>query len=258
MTVTFRGISHILLVVVFATAAVPAARGQSPAYVTGTWNDNAVHFLDSNLNDLSSFPAGSSNPNGIATDGTLIYTGHFTTSEVVAYNFSGVEQFRWSAAIPNLQGMELVVGELATASGATIQFRNPATGVQIRTIPEAPANIEGLAYDGAALWQLDSSVIYATNPADGSIIRTIPNPAAAFSFGGTGLTSSGVNELTVAASTGNWWKISSTDGSILSSGNNGLSMFALKAVPIPEPASIGLLALCGGLMLRGRRRGAAR
>jgi hypothetical protein len=240
----------------FATSWAAAA----PGYIAGTWSDGAVHFLDGNLNDLSSFVAGASNPNGIATDGTLIYTGHPFSNEVVAYNFSGVEQFRWSAPISGLQGMELVGAELAIyhAGIGAIEYRNPATGTLINTIPGQPS-IEGLTYDGTYLWQLNDSVIYASNPLNGAVAYTIPNPAANQTFGGTGLAASGPNELTVADTNGNWWKISSINGAVSSSGNNGLDMFALKAINvIPEPASVVIAAVAGLLVAVGSTRRARR
>lgn len=224
-------------------------------YVAGTWSDNSVHILDDNLNNLSSFTVGSSFPNGIATDGNLIWVGFFTTQEVIAYNYSGVEQFRWSAPVPALQGMELVRGELAVQNGSLIEFYNPFTGAFIRNIPSQGFTIEGLAFDGTYLWQLDDSVIYATDPANGNVITTIPNAAQFNSFSGTGLTASGLNELTIGTVEGDWYKVSSLDGSVLASGNNGLDMFALKYVP--EPASVALtgLGLLVGLASLRRRKG---
>ncbi len=248
LLVGWRDIAMALLLVGLANQAMA-----QPAYVAGTWNDNSVHFLDNGLNDLSSFPAGSTVPNGIATDGTLIYTGRPFSTEVIAYNFSGVEQFRWSAPISNLQGMEYVNGLLAIWNN-NIEYRNPANGLLVNTIPGQPS-VEGLAYDGTYLWQLDDNVIYASDPNTGAVSFTIPNPALNNSFGGTGLTVSGPNQLTVAADNGDWWKISSINGAVSASGNNGLNMYALKSIPgIPEPATIALVSLAGLLIAGVRRR----
>ncbi len=219
-----------VIVMLFGTAEL--ARGE---YVAGTWSDTAVHFLDNNLADTGSFPAGSTNPNGIATDGSLIYTGHFTTQEVIAYDFSGVEQFRWSASLSGLQGMELVNGELAVANGGLIEFYTPATGVFNRSIPSAGGSVEGLAFDGIVLWQLDSGAIVGISPADGSVVSSLPNAASGCTFGGTGITASAPGELTLACTNGDWFQVSSADGSVLASGNNGLDMFALKFYSLAPP-----------------------
>ena len=49
-------------------------------FVAATWTNAQIHTLDANsLNSLGSFAAGDSNPNGVATDGTTIWTAHFTT-----------------------------------------------------------------------------------------------------------------------------------------------------------------------------------
>ncbi|MDA8431954.1 MAG: IPTL-CTERM sorting domain-containing protein [Nitrospiraceae bacterium] len=219
----------------------------SAEYVAATWSDNMVHLLDNSLNNVSSFSLGSTSPNGIATNGTLIYVGFFSTQEVIAYDFSGVEQFRWSGTLNGLQGMELVNGDLAIYQNSTVEFHNPTTGALLRTIP-GQTSIEGLAYDGTNLWQLDDSLIYAANPADGAVIRSIPNAAASCSYGGTGMTSSGPNELTLACDDGTWYRVSTVDGSVISTGSNGLSMYGLKyytLAPAPAPAPVPTMSEWG-------------
>lgn len=200
-------------------------------YVAGTWADSAIRILDQDLNVVRSFPAGSTTPNGIATDGTLIYSGHFSTQEVIAYDFTGTEMFRWSATLWGLQGMELVDGELGVARGGSIDFFEPTTGTYIRSIPSQGSSTEGLAYDGVQLWQLVDASIYGVSPANGSVISIIPNAAAGCSFAGTGFTVTAPNELVLACSNGNWYRVSSLDGSVLDSGNNAENMYALKAIP---------------------------
>ena len=91
----------------------PAGSAESSEFVAPAWDDTSVHLLDENLADVGSFAAGSGNPNGIATDGTLIYTVHPATQEVVAYDLAGVESFRWSAFLVGARAMEIVSGELA-------------------------------------------------------------------------------------------------------------------------------------------------
>jgi hypothetical protein len=210
---------------------------EGAAYIAGTWSDGSVHYLDSGLNDLASFSSGSTRPNGIATNGALIWTGHHTSSEVVAYDLQGNEQFRWSASLAALSGMEYIsTSELAianTQSGQQVEFYDPFAGGLLRAIPAQPS-VEALAWDGRWLWQLDDSNICATDINTGNVSYKISNPALGEPNNGTGITASRAGQLTVAASSGNWWKIDSNTGAVLASGNNGLDMYALKAVRKPE------------------------
>lgn len=103
-------------------------------FVTATWNGTAVHRLDAGMNDLGSFPAGASSPNGICIDGSFMYTGHFSTQEFISYDLAGVEQLRWSAAIPNLQGMDTVGAALAVVNKGLNMFRLAA----IEPVPVEP------------------------------------------------------------------------------------------------------------------------
>ncbi|MCC6442697.1 MAG: PEP-CTERM sorting domain-containing protein [Armatimonadetes bacterium] len=247
----------VLLPLLVATGAFAAP----PSYVAATWNDNAVRLLDSDLNELFSFSAGASSPNGIATNGSLIWTGHFTSQEVIAYNFSGVEQFRWSLGVPGLQGMDFLNGQLAIfdATDDKIKFFDAFTGAFVRDIPGGSSSTEGLAIDGENIWQIVDEQLYLSSMADGSVIRTIPNAALGLSFDGTGLANSGLNELTLAGTDGSWYKVSKADGSVLASGNNGLDMFGLKTVPsqsnpVPEPSALVVLGSAFGTLLACRRK----
>ena len=210
---------------------------QPPAYVAATWSDDAVHLLDRNLHDVASFPAGALDPNGITTDGSLIWSGHFSTQEVIAYDYHGVEQFRWSdPALDSLQGLELVNGELAVMSAVAgdpvIRFYDPYTGAFLRSIPAQNSSIEGLAFDGTLLWQVDDQ-LYGVNPADGSLVSTIPNPASVCSYAGTGLTYSGPGRLTAACPDGRWFHVATADGSVLDHGNNDLDMYGIESTHQP-------------------------
>ncbi|MEW5765548.1 MAG: hypothetical protein ACOYXN_04160 [Acidobacteriota bacterium] len=223
------------------SAEVPVAEGAQvvtapvgTVFVAATWGDNRVHFLDAAMADLGSFALGSSNPNGIATDGATIYVGHFSLPGVASYDSDGNFLSQWVASeAAYLQGMDLVNGDIAIVSDPSIHFFTTA-GAYVRSIPSQGGTVEGLAFDGTVLWQLADSIV-GTDPATGAVVRTIPNPAAGCTFGGTGLASSAPGELTVACTGGQWYRISSADGTVLSSGNNGLAMFGLKAFGSAAP-----------------------
>lgn len=226
-----------------------------PGYLASTWSDQSVHFLSTQLDNLGSFSVGSTNPNGVTNNGSLIWTAHWTTSEVIAYDFNGVEQFRWNAPIPNAQGLEYInTSEIAVldANGPSVEFYNPMTGAFVRDIPAISGLVEGLAWDGDILWQLESAFIYATDITNGNTLFTLPNAAAGAPFGGTGITSSGPDELTLAGVDGSWWKVSKADGGVLDSGFNDWDMYGLSFI-IPEPASLCLLGFGAFVVLRRRR-----
>jgi hypothetical protein len=56
----------------------------------------------------------------------------------------------------------------------------------------------------------------------------LANVASTCSFGGTGITDSGANKLTLACDDGRWFTVSKADGSVVTSGSNGLDMFGLQ------------------------------
>ena len=190
-----------------------------------------------------------------------IYTGHFLTQEVIAYDYNGVEQFRWSATLSGLQGMELVGTDLAIYQNGNIQYYNPADGTFLSSfdVSGIAGNVEGIAYDGSVLWLLSDS-LFGVDPANGALLSTIPNASSACGFSGTGMTASAPGELTLGCTNGDWFQVSSADGSVLDSGNNGLNMYGLKATsqaapPPPRPlrrvavntlgnTGLGLLRCC--------------
>lgn len=246
--------AFVLLFFVFVSTA-----SAQVAFVAATWGDGGVHLLDAGLNDLSSFPAGGPTPNGIAVDGSLIYVGHFESREVIAFDFAGVEQFRWSTPlIQNLQGLTMVGNELAFAydsiNSGNVTFLDPSNGDFLRTIPGPGGNVEGLAYDGSLLWLLAGEQLLGVDPNDGAVVRTVPNAAASEQFGGTGLAIGGPNELVIGAPSGRWYRVSTADGSVISAGNNGLPMYGLGEVAIPEPSALVLLICAGGLTSLARTR----
>ena len=236
-----------------APASVPA-RGVAPSLSAVTWDDTSMHLLDNGLNPVGNFPVGASNPNGAAVGNGLFFAGFFTTQEVIAYDGSGVEQFRWTGTFPNLQGMAFVNGEIAIASGADITFHDASTGAVSGSIPNLPS-VEGLAYDGSLLWLLDADLV-GVDPADGSPVQTWTNPASGCSFGGSGLAFDGTY-LLVGCSNGDWFRVDPADGSVFESGNNGLNIFGLGggATALPEARAVPALGTWGlvlmGLVLAG-------
>ncbi len=202
------------------------------AYVAATWADDAVHILDPGMRDLGKFNARVADPNAVVTDGELVYTGHYTTREVIATDFTGSELFRWPVDLPGLAGMALVDGTLAVLFQATpyqVGIYQPRTGALLRSYAALPS-VEALAYDGTLLWQL-GDLLYGTDPLDGHVVRTLPNAASGCSFGGTGLAAAPPGRLTLSCSNGNWYQISADTGVVLASGDNDLSIYGLDAIP---------------------------
>ncbi|MGD8454283.1 MAG: hypothetical protein PVJ57_20925 [Phycisphaerae bacterium] len=234
----------VLLAVVFVLS-LPAA-GE---FLTVTWEDQGVHFLDDNLNNVGNFEAGAARPLGVATNGSLIWTGHCFTSEIIAYDLAGVEQFRFDTpGYSALQGMELISEqELAFANLDEIVVCDAYTGSVIRTFPNMGRTVEGLAWDGEYLWQLETQTIFATDVDTGEIERWFANPARDEPFGGTAFAVDG-DSLFIGAVTGNWYEVDKTDGSAVRTGNNGLDMYGMTYVP--EPMSLLLLGAAAVLLHR--------
>ncbi len=249
---------------VVAAAAVGAAPSMLAAsYVTVTWGDDAVHFLDQNLADLGSFATSVGLPDGVATSGNLIWVGSFTSSEVVAYDFAGTEHFHWSLPSSfSLQGLDYAGnGQLLAmdANDNTLVRLNALTGAVLGSVPAVSSSTEAVAIDGQNVWQLTDNNIYLTSLADGSIIRSIPNAAHLEAFEGTALANIG-ESLVLGSDSGNWYRVSKLDGSILESGNNALSMFDLQPVKsVPDAGGIGWIFALANLTLvavktHGRRK----
>jgi hypothetical protein len=133
------------------------------------------------MNSLSSFAVSDTNPNGITTDGNIIWTGHFTTNSVVAYDLAGNQLFSWSdPGVSGLQGLTYInSSEIAAmdAVSGNINFFNPFTGSFVRSFSAAPL-VEGLAYDGGnTLYQLGTNEIVASDVNTGATLFTLANPA---------------------------------------------------------------------------------
>jgi len=199
-------------------------------YVAATWSDASVHFLNVSMANTGSFPIGDSDPNGVAADGIYIYTGHHGSQSVRIFDYFGNLLGSWTdGRLVGLQGLELVEGELAVHSSATDEIHFFTTsGTYIRSIP-SQLSIEGLAYDDSLLWLLGDATIIAVDPATGTVIRDIPNPSSGCPYGGTGLTANAPGELIVACAEGSWYRLSTLDGAVLASGNNGLDMYGLSS-----------------------------
>ena len=156
------------------------------------------------------------------------------------------------AELPLYQESEVTDEMALFTSGPNINFYHPLSGAFVRSFAAVAGTVEGLAWDGQYLWQLETNLIYATSIVDGSVFFTLPNAAGGAPFGGTGIANSGPNTLTLAGADGNWWTVSKTDGSVINSGNNGLAMYGLAFVP--SPGAIGLIGVAGLIGRRRRRR----
>lgn len=241
----------------FLAAAVLSALGalSFAGYVASDWNTDQLVFLDNNLTPTGSFSSGGSLCNGVAVGGGRIYAGFFGPNNVNVFDTSG--NFLYNVGLAsggNLQGMKLWNGLLVVTNADDLLFFDPVTGALDHTLAGASAGtIEGLATDSEGIWLLNDSTLDVIDGNTGAYIRSIPNAAGGEAFGGTALCSSGVSELTVAGASGNWWKVSKADGSVLDSGNNGVSMFGMDAMNVvPEPGS--MLALGAGIAAIAARR----
>lgn len=269
---------------VFGLAAGPiCAWPLNTAHITGIWDatpdENSIHFLNNNLNDLGgSFSAGATRPNGLATDGSMIWSGHATTHELIAYDTGGIEIGRWSLDDPDagdfvrhIQGLEYVprhpvlgVAVLALANGDEIRLYDPHalddpdTGGLLDIIPSVGISVEGLAWDGEFLWQLSLMEIFKTDISDGSIVGSIPNPALPAGHFGKGLAVNAPGQLTVVCDAGRWWQVDAATGEVLIEGSNGQDMYGFTSVTessaVPEPLAMAVLVFVGPILLGRKRR----
>lgn len=242
-----------LLAVLASSAAIAA-----PTYVTGLWSDETIHILDENFNSLSSFAAGASLPNGVGASAGLIFSGHFVTQEVIAYDFSGTQQYSFSSgSFSGLQGLTVTGTEIAVATNGMTEFYTLG-GTFVRSFANSGVTVEGLGFDGTLIWEIGNTLI-GRDPLTGAVVRDIPNAALACDFGGTGIADGGANALALACTDGSWFLVSDTTGAVLLGGNNGLNMYGLDNVlfaAVPEPGTLGLLSLGlfgAGALLRRRR-----
>ena len=125
--------------------------------------------------------------------------------------------------------------------------------------PNIQSTIEGIDFDGTSIWTISDANLYAIDPLSGNTVATIANAAAGCSFSGTGIAALGGNRLALACTSGDWYVVSSLDGSVISSGNNNLQMYGLDNFGrqvVPEPGSLALIgAALLGLAAARRRQG---
>ena len=72
-------------------------------------------------------------------------------------------------------GKHICVANVTTGAGS-INFINPSTGAQVKTIPAPAGRGEGLTYDGKSFYYSTINRIHELNPSDGSVIRSYPVP----------------------------------------------------------------------------------
>lgn len=232
-------------------AVAPLQAAAQPTYLATSFSGNSVYFLDEHMQPLSSFAVDDPLPNGVAATPSLIYAGYFADASVVAYGYDGLEHFRWSdPGLSRLSGMAAVGPYLAVASDTTVYLFEAKSGGYVAQLT-ADDSIEGLAYDGHYLWTLGSQLV-ARDFDTGVVVRSVPNAAIACPFAGTGIADMGGGHLMLGCSDGRWFEVSSADGAVLASGNNGLDMFDLTALPVPEPGSFALM-FAGLALLWGTR-----
>jgi hypothetical protein len=228
-------------------AAAPLQAAAQPTYLATSFSGNSVYFLDEHMQPLWSFPVSDPLPNGVTATSSLIYAGYFADASVVAYGYDGQEHFRWSdPGLSRLSGIAAVGPYLAAASDTTVYLFQAKSGSYVAQL-SADDSIEGLAYDGRYLWAIGSQLV-ARDFDTGFVVRSVPNAAVGCPFAGTGIANAGAGRLMLGCSDGRWFEVSSEDGSVLASGNNGLDMFDLAALPVPEPASMALMLAGLGLL----------
>jgi hypothetical protein len=249
-----------VLITSLGLASSPAWAG----YVAADWATNQAILLDNTFTPTGSFALVTTNPNGAAADESRIYIGSFVSQAIYVFDYVGnpITTFT-DPYFTNLQGLEVVGNELAVASTAAgdgvLNFYDKTTGAFTRSITNAAltGTIEGLAYDGTLLWALGDTLL-GFDPNTGALISEIPNAASGESFGGTGLTSAGPGRLAIGSASGDWFVVSTADGSVISSGNTpGVQFFGLGTLSdIPEPGTVALLStgLLALAAFRARRR----
>jgi CSLREA domain-containing protein len=221
----------------YDTRAIPfgtTVRYTPPDYAYLASAFQKVFFLDENLNPVRNFATLDDNVGGITTDGSYIYVAESDTQTIDVFDYAGILINQIAVPINSnfYRGLEFVEGELAVlTNGGYIQFHDPSSGRLLRTIPAQALVSGGIAFDGQLLWQLSGSGLVGTNPADGSVVSTIPNPLTNCPLSGQALTADAYGVLTMGCVSGQWYRLMSSDGTILAQGLNNVSMYGLKRIP---------------------------
>jgi hypothetical protein len=229
-------------------------------FASSQWDTNAVVLLDETYTEVSRFTTGASQANGLASANGLIFSGHFLTSEVIAYNLSGVEQFRWGGTFSSLRGMTMLGGELVIYTTGSFGFYDPLTGALNNTVTYIGAtSVEGIASDGTNLFAMRAGEIFEMD-LTGAIVNTFAFSTSNCALSlATGLTANADGNLSAMCRNGDWFKLDKSTGAILASGSSALSdNFALTALTtseVPVPAALPLLLTgFGALGFAARRR----
>jgi len=220
-----------------------------------SWNRQSVVRYSDDMNELSSFFTRDDKPNGIAIDGEIIWTGHFTTRTVSAYSRTGAFLYEWTdLSLSKLQSMQyLGNNQLLIQNGPSLQVHNARTGQRLRTMSAVSDSTEGIALDASYVWQIVNLNIFLTRLSDGSVIKSLPNPMAYKPFQGTGIMNFDGSHLLTIASDGSWARIQKNDGRVMASGNSGADLYDLASA-VPEPTSLITLGVGMVALFRRRRR----
>jgi hypothetical protein len=201
--------------------------------------------MDATANFPILLPPGVVNfPNGVATDGVLIFHANLPDLTVYVTDFTTGMIIRSFSIAPvaTIQGMDLVNGDLGVltrnsipAGGSMdVSYYNPSTGALQRTVTCSQSSgdfTEAIAFDGTTLWLLNAN-IDGYDPNGGNRTRVLINPAAVSCppAGGTGMGwEQATNSLIIGCIGGQWFRVSIHSGLVTATGNSGQSMFGLKA-----------------------------
>jgi hypothetical protein len=250
-----------------------SAQAQLYSFIALAQYPFAVHLLDANMKVMDTLPFTTSGgsggfPNGIATDGRLIYIAVANSDQLQIMDYTGQSPTTASTVTtkgaataatatagwaitpsPNygVLGADFVNGDLALGfSGATdcvspiVRYFDKFTGMlkttiklDIRKVDDCP---EALAYDGKTLWMLGNTIdgydLKNSTGGTAPLVAQLTNPAAGgvCDFQGTGMAfEAATNSLVIACILGKWFRVSIETGQVMDSGNNGLHVHGLKA-----------------------------
>ncbi|HWB81645.1 MAG TPA: hypothetical protein VG755_42075 [Nannocystaceae bacterium] len=225
-------------------AALFLTRIAHAEHVVADGYTGSIHVLDDDMNQVSTFALSYPFPDGVASDGTMIYVGYnVDVDEIQLYDFAGGSLGSIDVGSGLVGGLELVDDELFVARQTQMDVHDAVTGAFIRTIsfPPGAEFVEGLGFDGELLWVLGLGTMHGIDPEDGAVQVTLESEGLCPNSTG-GVAASGPDELTIVCGTGEWWVISSIDGSVIDEGNSGIGMFGSAYVAFAE---------CGDAIVEG-------